>query len=552
MSGYLKFEPTSKKSDYYFISYNTEDANRVGKICRSMLRSHPEIDFWYDVDIHHDEQWSAKIANKIKNCKEVIFFVTRGIFEKAKKRFASGEYKKITDVWTFQEYSIARSYEKRILVVYLDDIHIDMVCDELVGWFEELNPSNGLQGIIGFDKRYREIGESIYAELIWSSDSKNNPGTNYPSEKTKHKAKKSISFKRKLKSIFIIIFVSVILALSVFGIIRIFDLNTNKGSNSEKSAGVVSVFGNSEERIFFGKYPQSRVTDSEMLEKLNSKKINWIPFKYYEGKNLIDGSMKTCEIAYYSDVKYKGEKYRAVFLKKYRATLTSEESISSANKNKIKQAENGYKLNEVYWFKYEPISWIVLDKNKGIAVSEVIIDAQPYVNELYKGKDDEYYNRSGDFSNCWESSYLRDWLNSDFLDVAFSDSEKKAIDNSIDNNLTDISSEIHDKVFILDFDDLTNTEYGFMENADTCDELRTAYGTDYAKSQNLYVFNENGEHSDSIGKSYYSVRTEGKSSRNISFVDTIGCLLDYDYVNDTSCGVRPAIKVDLSSKYINK
>ena len=119
MSADFWVEPTQKESDYYFVSYNTEDADRVGKICRFMHSVHPEIDFWYDKGIRHDNQWSAKIAQKIDKCKEMIFFFTRGIFEKGSERFENGQYKRITDVWTFQEYQTARDYDKKYLLFTL-------------------------------------------------------------------------------------------------------------------------------------------------------------------------------------------------------------------------------------------------------------------------------------------------------------------------------------------------------------------------------------------------------------------------------------------------
>ena len=38
----------------------------------------------------------------------------------------------------------------------------------------------------------------------------------------------------------------------------------------------------------------------------------------------------------------------------------------------------------MYWYKYEPLVWRVLDEASGLAVTENAIDAQPYHNALYR------------------------------------------------------------------------------------------------------------------------------------------------------------------------
>lgn len=63
----------------------------------------------------------------------------------------------------------------------------------------------------------------------------------------------------------------------------------------------------------------------------------------------------------------------------------------------------------------EPIEWIVVDTkdNQALVVSKYIIDCQPF-NE--------------GFSECsWESSSIRKWLNNDFFNQAFNQSEQERI-----------------------------------------------------------------------------------------------------------------------------
>ena len=63
----------------------------------------------------------------------------------------------------------------------------------------------------------------------------------------------------------------------------------------------------------------------------------------------------------------------------------------------------------------EPIEWIVLgsDDNGMLLLSRYVLDCVPYKN------DDERIS--------WDKCNLRNWMNNDFYNIAFADSEKKAI-----------------------------------------------------------------------------------------------------------------------------
>jgi hypothetical protein len=61
MSNYLGFEPCNKPN-YYFVSYNSEDAERVGLIAQRL--SHSNVPLWYDYGINYGEGWEAKISEK--------------------------------------------------------------------------------------------------------------------------------------------------------------------------------------------------------------------------------------------------------------------------------------------------------------------------------------------------------------------------------------------------------------------------------------------------------------------------------------------------------
>ena len=71
MSSYLGFEPT-KSSEYFFVSYNSNDAHRVGPIAKAV--SDMGVDLWYDHGIEYGENWETFITEKIHNAQAVVLF----------------------------------------------------------------------------------------------------------------------------------------------------------------------------------------------------------------------------------------------------------------------------------------------------------------------------------------------------------------------------------------------------------------------------------------------------------------------------------------------
>lgn len=105
--------------------------------------------------------------------------------------------------------------------------------------------------------------------------------------------------------------------------------------------------------VLYGAYPQTKVTDPEVLTALNEDAVKlpgpdytepaegipaWVPFE--EGT---DNSM------WYMDTDFNGELYRGVYFTAYRGA----------------QAANGYALNAVHWFKWEPVLWKAIETADG-------------------------------------------------------------------------------------------------------------------------------------------------------------------------------------------
>lgn len=130
---------------------------------------------------------------------------------------------------------------------------------------------------------------------------------------------------------------------------------------------------------------------------------------------------------------------------------------------------------EKYYFKVEPIKWRILTIENGSA----LILANSI---LTKHKFD-------DSNKTYKESEIRNWLNTDFLQSAFTEKTQMSI---VPSKITDIDSNIDnevivDKIFLLDEAEATNTTWGFEGYNSYYDEAKQLVGTDYAVSSGLGV-----------------------------------------------------------------
>ncbi len=150
-----------------------------------------------------------------------------------------------------------------------------------------------------------------------------------------------------------------------------------------------------DDRIVYGSYPQSKVTDEVLISELNKFNFEWIET---DGKK-------------YFDVEYLEEKYRAV--------LGNE---------------------EISWYRFEPIVWRVMNPVSGFVLAEKVLDNQKY----------------DDLDNNYETSHIRYWLNNDFYNTAFSDGHKsniatlaRSLESYIDNPIYNYEGYTIETVFIV-------------------------------------------------------------------------------------------------------
>lgn len=229
-----------------------------------------------------------------------------------------------------------------------------------------------------------------------------------------------------------------------------------------------------------GSYPQSKVTDTKTLEALNAMELEWTYYEYYAGTDTsrpytnVIGSAKQLDFMKYCDVEYNGEKYRAVYYEKLRPNSTGQVPLTDSNSN----LRYKYKVDTVYWYKFEPVEWTYLDYENGVAISSLVLDSQPF-NEFVAYSDGNYYNSTSKkyYADDYAYSSLRAWLNDDFYNTVFTTKEKAEI---VKGGITE-----NDNVSILSEEDVLNTAYGFNSSAAVYDEARLKKGTDYASSQGL-------------------------------------------------------------------
>lgn len=305
--------------------------------------------------------------------------------------------------------------------------------------------------------------------------------------------------------------------------------------------------------IYFGSYPQSEVRDEETLTSLNALSPEWeewTNYGYYSG-NCEYSSMVQGDWMRYIDVEYCGEKYRGVKFTQYRPQLT----YFASAKYYTLQDDNGYTVDTVYWFKFEPLTWQVLDPDEGLVLCTTAIDSQPYSNNCYYNDDSNdntyaYYNDNSyiNFSNDYETSSIRKWLNSSFYDVAFTDTEKNQISARLLNNdgyytSTNTtgyeafdSKTTEDNIFLLSYEEVQKADYGLVSSEDRC------IGSDYAKCQGLISSTVENEQ-----VAAWLLRSAGSKSQNCCLVGVDGIVYENCSVSLTYFAVRPSLKLSLSS-----
>ena len=244
------------------------------------------------------------------------------------------------------------------------------------------------------------------------------------------------------------------------------------------------------EYILFGSYPQTLAAKSSaqgalntaLMEKAgglpeNGNNGKWTSFKYYYTE--VDGDKLSMsndtDFMWYIDVEHNGEKYRGVYFTKFRpeSALNRTSGVLERDSIHALQSQNSYPCGTVYWFKYEPILWKIIDTagNRVQLLSMSILDSQAYCTAAEKDTEKKiytneeknewyypYYNITpgvpiGTVATDYEHSNIRSWLNGVFYNVAFDEKQKALVkDTTLDNKSVGLGESTTDKVFLITLD----------------------------------------------------------------------------------------------------
>ena len=170
----------------------------------------------------------------------------------------------------------------------------------------------------------------------------------------------------------------------------------------------------------------------------------------------------------------------------------------------------------------EPIVWIVLARENGKVLlwSGYVLDAVPFHSQPAK--------------ITWADCSLRQWLNRDFFEAAFTPEERclcavSRLDNQQNGNSgANGGKDTEDRLFVPSSQELY--DYG-----DAAGQLY-AWPTAYAAAQGVTTH-------DQYGTCSWWLRTPGSHQDNVAICDMVGSLMHTGGVNRIGIGVRPMVWV---------
>ena len=476
------------KGKRYFISYKSEDFERVGEITRRL--NEMGVPMWYDYGIEKGEQWEREINRNIRDSEGVIFFATKALFA-------------VNDTWVRIEFDVAQMYGKKRYVVWLDEInpyeHSDDVHDDLKVWYWNVAR---LQGIRMAGKSVEQIAWSMVTEfhlikgnqpqppspVFQPTENKLEPQPIRQTQPVQEPKPKPVQQPQPVP-------VSqpqpVVSDKPVTPILK--DSNPQPTNPSAKPATV--------------KHTPLIVTIAVVLVVAIVGGI-WAAITLSD--NSTSSGNSTNSDSSTGNVK----------------SLSELDSISKGDHftfGNYPQGENG---------EVEPIEWRVLkvDGDKALVISEKLLDCVEYNEE--------------DTAVTWETCTLRKWMNGEFINKAFSSSEQAKIatvtNQNPDNPIcgTEGGNATQDRIFALSIEEAN--QY-FSDDDD-----RMAAPTGYAKKHGAWV-SDNLSLPSGEGTGWWWLRSPGYDCDYAALVNTNGNVPRYgDGANDIEGSVRPAFWLNLS------
>ena len=191
-----------------------------------------------------------------------------------------------------------------------------------------------------------------------------------------------------------------------------------------------------------------------------------------------------------------------------------------------------------------PIKWRVLEvkDGKALLISELLLDTQPYhFNKEFK--DFKEFKEM-----TWENSSIRHWLNNEFINEAFTQSEQNKINltyiynNDNVNYGTKGGNNTQDKIFLLSLDEV----YKYLPNQNQ----RAIKVTKYAIKQGAWVCDSDNCRKDVFyGNGSWWLRSPGYDPRDAAYVISYGIIYDNGIsVDYNGYAVRPALYINLPAR----
>ena len=276
-------------------------------------------------------------------------------------------------------------------------------------------------------------------------------------------------------------------------------------------------------RVWFGSYPMNEIPADKITSDIECAEFD-------ENNTAIVNEEKYYRLPIYKDSKGKGSDN---FLGKLVA--------------KHSRVKDGYK-----YFKYNAIPWRIVKEANGrtTLISEYILDYLPFNGTSYLKYNDKDITKikTGIY---WGDSKLRAWLNSVFINMAFSSQEKIKLHftkistptSALDDRFT------NDKVYIPSLDELY---YGFDSSKDHIDRSKKNKDNGICTapvSQYTAALPRDPDFVPCFG-----LRSRGQFSRDMSYLaseDAFGQMIGREgpenWMLNKRCGIRPVICVSSDS-----
>lgn len=203
---------------------------------------------------------------------------------------------------------------------------------------------------------------------------------------------------------------------------------------------------------------------------------------------------------------------------------------------------HGTRWNSIYFGNYfqsdtsakkkEPIRWRVLSVhgNDAFLIADKNLDVQPY--------------NISNTSTTWEKSSLRKWLNTTFLNTAFTPAEQQAIMNTTVNNMNNPhfgtlgGSTTTDKIYLPSLSEISQSSYGFYYDIRVKNHARLGANTTYVASKKSMNANNRPD--------CYWLRSPGYISSYACRINETGYGDIYGLsANTTDFAVRPVLHLNL-------